>query len=67
MSRLRAVGPYHILDFKDHQQEFSAPFMPFPPVEPTTHTPLEVNDVLITPDIEKHMQNYDPLHDLPTA
>ena len=44
VSRLRAVGLYHDIDLKDHQQEFSIPFEPLPPVKPVTHTPLEVND-----------------------
>ena len=48
MSRLRAVGLYHDLDLKDHQQEFSAPYEPLPPVEQVTHTP----------NTEKLTQNY---------
>ena len=67
MSRLRAVGLYHDLDFKDHQQEFSAPFEPLPPVQPVTHMPLDVNEVFIAPNIEKLMQNYAALHDLSIA
>ena len=43
----------------------STPFEPLPPVEPVTHTLLEVNEIVITPDIEKLAQNYDTLHDLP--
>ena len=67
MSRLRAVGLYHDLDFNDQQQEFSTPFQPLLPVEPMTHMLLEVNKVFIAPNVEKLMQNYDTLHDLPTA
>ena len=67
VSRLRAVGLYHDLNFKEHTQEFSAPFEPLPPVEPMIHTPLKVNEVFITPNIEKLMQNYNTLHDLTTA
>ena len=67
MSRLRAVGLYHDLDFKDHQQEFSAPFKPLLPGEPTAHMPLEVNEVFIESNIEKFMQNYNAVHDMPTA
>ena len=62
--RLRAVGIYHDLDFKDHQQELSIPFNPLPPVEQSTHTPIEVNEVFIAPDIENLMQNYDMLKTL---
>ena len=29
VSRLKALGLYHDLYFKDHQQEFSAPFSPY--------------------------------------
>ena len=61
MSRLRAVGFYRDLDFKDDQQEFSAPF------EPMTHTPLEINEDFIASNIENLVQNYEALHDLPTA
>ena len=43
------------------------PFEPLPPVEPATHTLLEVNEVFITPNIEKLTQTYDTLHDLPTG
>ena len=31
-----------------------------------THTPVEVNEVVITPDIERPIQAYDTLHDSPT-
>ena len=64
---LKNLGLYHALDFMDHQQEFSAPFKPLPSVEPVTHMPLEVNEIFIAPNIEKLMQNYDALNDLPTA
>ena len=37
----------------DHQQEFSTPFEPLPLVKPVTHTPLEVNEIVIPPDIRK--------------
>ena len=37
VSRLKAVGLYHDIDLKDHQQEFSTPFEPLPPVKPVTH------------------------------
>ena len=43
------------------------PFEPLPPVEPTTHMLLEVNEVFSVPDIEKLMQTYDTLHDLLTG
>ena len=64
---LKAVGIYHDIDSNDHQQEFSTPFEPLPPVEPVTHTMLEVNEVVITPDIERLMQAYDTLHNPLTA
>ena len=57
--RLNAVGIYHDVGPDDHQQEFSTPFEPLPHVEPVTHIPLEVNEIVITPDIEKLTQNYD--------
>ena len=65
--RLRAVGLYHDLDSMDCQQEFSSPFEPLPPVKKVTHMPIEVTEISIAPDIEKLLQNYDALHDLPTA
>ena len=67
MSRLRAVGLYHDLDFKDHQQEFSTLFELLLPAEEMPHMPIEDNKIFITPVIEKLMQNYDTLHNLPTA
>ena len=51
----------------DHQQEFSSPFELLPPVEQVTHMPIGVNKIFIAPNIEKLMQNYNTLHDLPTA
>ena len=67
MSRLKAVGLYHDLNSKDHQQEFSSPFEPLPPVEQVTHIPIQVNEIFVAPDIEKLATNYDALHDLPTV
>ena len=61
VSRLRAVGLYHELDFKDHQQELSAPFESLSPLQQSTHTPIEVNGIFIAPDIENLTQNYDTL------
>ena len=65
VSRLRAVGLYHDIDLKDHQQEISAPFEPLPPVEPATHMLFEVNETFIVPNVENLTQTYDELHDLP--
>ena len=67
VSRLKAVGIYHDIDSDDYQQEFSIPFEPLSSVGPVTHTPLEVNEYVIMPDIERLMQAYDVLYDLPTA
>ena len=39
---------------------------PLSPVEPVTHTPVEVNEVIIVPDIERLTQAYDTLCDPPT-
>ena len=66
LSRLRAVGLYLDNDLKDQQQEFSVLFEPLPPVKPAAYTPLEVNETFIAPNIEKLMQTYKKLHDLPT-
>ena len=67
VSRLRAVSLYHDIDLKDHQQEFSAPFEPLPTVEPTTHMPLEMNEVFIAFYVEKLVLTYDALHHIPTG
>ena len=67
VSRLKAVGLYHDIDWNDHQQEFSTPFETFPLVDPVTHMSLQVNEVFIAPDIEKLTQTYDTLHDLSTG
>ena len=66
MSKLRALGLYHNLNSKDHQQEFSSPFETLPPVEEMTHTPIQVHEIFVAPDIEKLATNYATLHDLPT-
>ena len=66
VSRLKAEGICHDIHSDYHQQEFSTPFEPLPPVEPVTHTLVGVNVVIITPDIERPAQAYDTLHDLPT-
>ena len=47
LSRLRAVGLYHDLDFKNGQQELGTPFEPLPPVEQSTHKPIEVQEILL--------------------
>ena len=65
VSRLKAVGIYHDVNPEDHQKEFSTPFEHLLPVEPVTHTPLEVNEIVIIPDIKRLAQNYDTSHDLP--
>ena len=59
MSRLRAVGLYHNLNFKDGQQELQTPFEPLPLVEQATHIPIEVPEIFIKPYIENLTQNYD--------
>ena len=38
-----------------------------PPVEAVSHTPLEVNEIFIAPNIEELVQNCDALHGLSTA
>ena len=45
VSRLRAVGFYHDLNSKDHQQEYSSPIEPLPAVEQVTHIPIQVNEI----------------------
>ena len=59
------MGIYHDVDSEDHQQEFSTPFETLHHVEPVTHTPLEVNEIFIMPEIKRLTQNYDTSHDLP--
>ena len=67
VSRLKAVGIYHDIDSNGQQQEFSTPFEPLSLVEPVTHTPLELNEVVITPDIKRLTQAYDTLQHPSTA
>ena len=43
VSRLRAVGLYHNLDFKDNFQDLKTPLKPLPSVKKSTHTPIEVH------------------------
>ena len=58
-SRLRAVGLYHNLDFRDGEQELRTPFEPLPPVEQSTYMPIEGQDILIKSGTENLTQNYD--------
>ena len=67
LSRFKAVGIYHDIDVNNHQQEFSTSFEPLPSVELVPHTLLEVNEVVITFDIERLSQAYDTLHYSPTT
>ena len=62
VSRLRTVGLYHDLDFKDGQQELGTPFEPLSPVEQSTHTPIEVQEILLHP-----VQIYDTQNTLPVT
>ena len=63
--RLTAVGLYHDLGFKDGLQEFRTPFEPIPPVEQSTHMPIEVQESFIKPNIENITQNYNTQNTLP--
>ena len=45
----------------------SSPFKSLPPVEEATHMPIDINEIFNEPDIEKCMQNYNALHDLPSV
>ena len=65
VSRLRAVGLYDDLDFKDNLQELGTPFEPLALVEQSTHTPIEVHNIFIKPDIENLTHNYDAQHNIP--
>ena len=65
VSNLRTVGIYHDLDFKDNLQELGTPFEPLPPVEQSSHTPVEVHETFIIPDIENLLQNCDAQNILP--
>ena len=67
VSRLRAAGLYHYLNSKDCQQKFSSPFEPLAPVKQVTHTPIEVNEIFIAPDIEYFVENHDSLDGVPTV
>ena len=67
VSRLRAVGLYHDLDYKDGQQELSTPFKPLPPIVQSTHTPIEGHEIFVKPNIENLTQNHDTLKTLPVT
>ena len=67
MLRLRATGLYHSLGFEDDLHELRTPFEPLPPVEQSTHTPIEVHKIVIKPDIENLMQNYNAQNNLAAA
>ena len=67
VSRLRAVGLYHNLDFKDGQQELRTPFEPLPPVEQSTHAPIKFHEIIIKLNIENLTQIYDAPNTLPAT
>ena len=67
VSRLRAVGLYHDLNFNNGQQELGTPFEPLHPGDQLTHTPMEVQEIFIEPSIENLMQNYDTQKTLPVT
>ena len=61
VSRFRAVGLYHDLNFKDDLQDLRTPFEPLTPIEESTHTPVEVHEVHRKPHAKlpctKHLTN----------
>ena len=59
VSGLRAVGLYHDLEHIDNLQEFRKPFESLPPVEQSTHSPIDIHKIFIKPNIENLTQNYD--------
>ena len=65
VSRLRAVSLYHDLKFKEDLQDLRTPFEPLPPIEQSTHIPVEFDEIFIKPNIENHMQNHDEQNTLP--
>ena len=67
MSGLRAVALYQDLNFKDGQQEPRTPFELLSPVEQSTHTPIEAQEIFIIPNIEDLMQNYNTQKTLPVT
>ena len=56
VSRLRAVSLNHDHNSNNHQQEFSLPFEPLPPVEQGTHIPIQVNEIIVSSDTTKYQQ-----------
>ena len=65
MSRLRVVGLYYGLEFRDNLYELRTPFEPLPPVKQSTHKPIEVPRIFIKPDIENLVQKYNAQNNLP--
>ena len=57
VSRLRAVGHCYDLNFKDNLQDLRAPFGPLPLTGQSTHTPVEVHEIFIKPNMENLVQN----------
>ena len=43
----------------DNLQELRKPFEPLPPIEQSTHTPIDIHEIFIKPNLENLMQNYD--------
>ena len=51
VSRFKAVGLYHDLDFQNGEPELRTPLEPLP-LEQATHTPITVHEIFIKPNIE---------------
>ena len=49
VSRLKAVGNYHDLNFQNSQPEPGTPLNHGPPMEQATHTPIIVHEFLLNP------------------
>ena len=52
VSRLKAVGLYHDLDFQNSQPELGTTFETLPPMEQATHTPVTVHKISIEPNVK---------------
>ena len=52
VSRLKAVGLHHNLDFPKSQQDLGTPFEPLPPIEQAMHSPIVVHEISVKNNVE---------------
>ena len=60
VSRLKAVGLYHDLDFQKSQPDLGTPFEPLPPAEQATHAPIVINEISLKTILKPKKSGHHP-------